>query len=212
MLEGVAVYLERGVLERALRQFRQAAGPDSRLAISMSIDSDAHDPEVAVQVPGSCGRNRRACPADPRTRRGGRAPCEHRVAGARRGSRRRAAPLDEDGDEDSDEDSDEAAQQRRRSVGLLLAKVMPAQGLVLEGALSDHCKCRGFRAVRHPDRVLRHGLGPAGSGHCKLPEETVAETRERVCWRAPGATETVPPPEVQLVIDAVVGQLAGKEL
>ena len=45
----------------------------------------------------------------------------------------------------------------------------------------------------------------------ELPEETEAETRERVCWRAPGASETAPPPEVQVVIDAVLDQLAGKD-
>jgi methyltransferase (TIGR00027 family) len=36
LLEGVAVYLEPAVLERVLRQFRQVAGPGSRLAISVS--------------------------------------------------------------------------------------------------------------------------------------------------------------------------------
>jgi methylated-DNA-[protein]-cysteine S-methyltransferase len=53
---------------------------------------------------------------------------------------------------------------------------------------------------------------PGGIVGLNLPEGTAAHTVERVRWRAPGATETVPPPEVQLVIDAVVGQLNGKEL
>src|ERR1700678_468600 len=46
LLEGVAVYLELDVLERALREFREVAGPDSRLAISLSVVSGAHDPEA----------------------------------------------------------------------------------------------------------------------------------------------------------------------
>ena len=37
LLEGVAVYLEPAVLERVLGQFRQVAGPGSRLAISVSV-------------------------------------------------------------------------------------------------------------------------------------------------------------------------------
>jgi methylated-DNA-[protein]-cysteine S-methyltransferase len=52
--------------------------------------------------------------------------------------------------------------------------------------------------------------GPTGVRALQLPEETAAETREQVCWRAPGAIEAVPPPQVQAVIDAVVDQLAGK--
>jgi len=42
LLEGIAVYLEPAVLEAVLGQFRQVAGPGSRLAISMSL-SRAHD-------------------------------------------------------------------------------------------------------------------------------------------------------------------------
>jgi methyltransferase (TIGR00027 family) len=42
LLEGVAVYLEPAVLEAVLEQFRQVAGPASRLAISVSL-SRAHD-------------------------------------------------------------------------------------------------------------------------------------------------------------------------
>jgi len=53
--------------------------------------------------------------------------------------------------------------------------------------------------------------GPEGVRAVELPEETAAETRKRVCLRTPGAKETTPPPQVQVVIEAVVGQLAGKE-
>ena len=42
LLEGVAVYLEPAVLETVLEQFRQAAAPGSRLAISVSLSRE-HD-------------------------------------------------------------------------------------------------------------------------------------------------------------------------
>ncbi len=42
LLEGVAVYLEPAVVEHVLDQFRQVAGPGSRLAISVSV-SGPHD-------------------------------------------------------------------------------------------------------------------------------------------------------------------------
>jgi len=120
LLEGVAVYLERGVLERALRQFRRAAGPGSRLAISMSIDGEAHDPEARARF-----REAVAAIGEP-----ARLTLELGEAVellASTGWQELAATdttdssVDEDSD-DSDEDSDEAAQQRRRSVGFLIAK------------------------------------------------------------------------------------------
>ena len=40
-VEGVAVYLDRPVLEALLRGLRQAAAPGSRLAISLSVDRGA---------------------------------------------------------------------------------------------------------------------------------------------------------------------------
>jgi methyltransferase (TIGR00027 family) len=43
-VEGVAVYLDRPVLERLLREMRDAAGPDSRLAISVSVSTDGAEP------------------------------------------------------------------------------------------------------------------------------------------------------------------------
>jgi len=43
LLEGVAVYLEPAVLERVLGQFRQVAGPGSRLAISVSLSRPRDD-------------------------------------------------------------------------------------------------------------------------------------------------------------------------
>ena len=39
LCEGVAVYLERDVLESLLRSLRAAAAPGSRLAISLSVDT-----------------------------------------------------------------------------------------------------------------------------------------------------------------------------
>lgn len=45
--EGVAVYLEAAVLERLLAQLRAAVGPDSRLAISLSVDGGG--PEEATR-------------------------------------------------------------------------------------------------------------------------------------------------------------------
>jgi O-methyltransferase involved in polyketide biosynthesis len=124
LLEGVAVYLERGVLERALRQFRQAAGPGSLLAISMSIESDAHDPEVrsrfreAVAAIGEPARLtlELAEAVELLASTEWQELAEVHATGSSAG---------EDNDEDGDEDGDDAAQQRRRSVGLLLAKVIP---------------------------------------------------------------------------------------
>ena len=43
LLEGVAVYLERAVLETVLEQFRQVAAPGSRLAISVSLSREHDD-------------------------------------------------------------------------------------------------------------------------------------------------------------------------
>src|SRR5215470_6249166 len=43
LLEGVAVYLDRAVLEDVLGQFRQVAGPGSRLAISVSLSRPRDD-------------------------------------------------------------------------------------------------------------------------------------------------------------------------
>jgi methyltransferase (TIGR00027 family) len=117
LLEGVAVYLERPVLERALRQFAQAAGPGSRLAISMSIDSDAHDPEVRSRF-----REAVAAMGEP-----ARLTLELDQAVellASTGWQELAEMTDTDGpsDDDGDEDGDEAAQERRRWAGLLIAK------------------------------------------------------------------------------------------
>jgi methylated-DNA-[protein]-cysteine S-methyltransferase len=70
----------------------------------------------------------------------------------------------------------------------------------------------GFALFDTPIGCCAIAWGPGGIRALDLPEETAAATAERVRWRAPGASETVPPPEVQLVIDAVVGQLSGKEL
>jgi methyltransferase (TIGR00027 family) len=117
LLEGVAVYLERPVLERALRQFAQAAGPGSRLAISMSIDSDAHDPEARSRF-----REAVAAMGEP-----ARLTLELDQAVellASTGWQELAEMTDTDGpsDDDGDEDGDEAAQERRRWAGLLIAK------------------------------------------------------------------------------------------
>jgi methyltransferase (TIGR00027 family) len=62
LLEGVAVYLEPTVLEVVLEQFRQVAGPGSRLAISVSL-SRVHDDgararfQAAVAVLGEPARS-----------------------------------------------------------------------------------------------------------------------------------------------------------
>src|SRR5580693_3270381 len=48
LLEGVAVYLEPGVLETVLEQFRQVAAPGSRLAISVSLSRD-HDKDARTR-------------------------------------------------------------------------------------------------------------------------------------------------------------------
>lgn len=69
----------------------------------------------------------------------------------------------------------------------------------------------GFSLFDTPIGCCAIAWGPGGIRALELPEETEAETRERVCLRAPGASETAPPPEVQLVIDAVMDHLAGKD-
>jgi len=121
LLEGVAVYLERAVLERALRQFAQAAAPDSYLAISMSIDSDAHDPEARA-------RFRDAVPAMGEPARLTLELDEAIELLASTGWQELAEVGATDGsdNEDSEEDSDEVAQQRRRWAGLLIAKTPAA--------------------------------------------------------------------------------------
>jgi methylated-DNA-[protein]-cysteine S-methyltransferase len=70
----------------------------------------------------------------------------------------------------------------------------------------------GFALFGTPIGRCAMAWGPGGILALNLPEETPAETAERVRLRAPGASEALPPPEVQLVIEAVVGQLSGKEL
>ncbi|HUC12861.1 MAG TPA: methylated-DNA--[protein]-cysteine S-methyltransferase [Acidimicrobiales bacterium] len=69
----------------------------------------------------------------------------------------------------------------------------------------------GFALFDTPIGCCAIAWGPGGIRALELPEETEAETRERVCLRTPGATETAPPPEIQVVIDAVAGQLGGKD-
>jgi methyltransferase (TIGR00027 family) len=125
LLEGIAVYLEREVLERALREFRQAAGPDSRLAISMSIDSEAHDAEArssfreAVAAVGEPARLtlELAEAIELLASTGWREIAEVEAT---------SRPADGDNDDDEDEDDDDALQLRRRSVGLLVAKAAEA--------------------------------------------------------------------------------------
>jgi methyltransferase (TIGR00027 family) len=115
LLEGVAVYLERSVLERALRQFAQAAGPDSRLAISMSIDSEGHDPEAR-------SRFREAVAAMGEPARLTLELGEAIELLASTGWQELAATDASGSSADDDEDGDDAAQERRRWAGLLIAK------------------------------------------------------------------------------------------
>jgi methyltransferase (TIGR00027 family) len=115
LLEGVAVYLERSVLERALRQFAQAAGPDSRLAISMSIDSEGHDPEAR-------SRFREAVAAMGEPARLTLELGEAIELLASTGWQELAATDASGSSADDDEDGDDAAQERRRWAGLFIAK------------------------------------------------------------------------------------------
>jgi methyltransferase (TIGR00027 family) len=115
LLEGVSVYLERSVLERALRQFAQAAGPDSRLAISMSIDSEGHDPEAR-------SRFREAVAAMGEPARLTLELGEAIELLASTGWQELAATDASGSSADDDEDGDDAAQERRRWAGLLIAK------------------------------------------------------------------------------------------
>jgi methylated-DNA-[protein]-cysteine S-methyltransferase len=70
----------------------------------------------------------------------------------------------------------------------------------------------GFALFGTPIGCCAIAWGPGGIRALGLPEETADETRERVRLRAPGASEAVPPPEVQRVIEAVAGQLSGEEI
>jgi methyltransferase (TIGR00027 family) len=117
LLEGVAVYLDRPVLERALRQFAQAAGPDSRLAISMSIDSDAHDPEARSRF-----REAVAAMGEPARLTLELDEAIELLASTGWQELAEMAATAGSADEDSEEDSDEAAQDRRRWAGLLIAR------------------------------------------------------------------------------------------
>jgi methyltransferase (TIGR00027 family) len=118
LLEGVAVYLERAVLERALRQFAQAAAPGSRLAISISIDSEAHDPEARARF-----RDAVAAMGEPARLTLGLDEAIALLASTGWQELAEVTATDGSTDEDSEEDSDEAAQQRRRWAGLLIAKI-----------------------------------------------------------------------------------------
>jgi methylated-DNA-[protein]-cysteine S-methyltransferase len=70
----------------------------------------------------------------------------------------------------------------------------------------------GFALFATPIGLCAIAWGPEGIRALGLPEETAAESAERVRWRTPGATEKVPPREVQGVIDAIVGQLSGQDV
>jgi methyltransferase (TIGR00027 family) len=122
LLVGVAVYLELDVLERALREFREVAGPDSRLAISLWVVSGAHDPEARSRFQETV-----AAMGEPV-----RSSMEFDDAIAflaRTGWRELAnVPSRADGggaDEQPDADEAAAGRQRRRSVGLLVAEPAP---------------------------------------------------------------------------------------
>ena len=109
LLEGVAVYLERPVLEAVLSQFRQVAGAGSRLAISVSLSGGGYDEAARARFQAwvaSMGEPARstldAAEAEELLARAG----WHLVA-------------------DSDHNDQEAAASRRRSAGLLTASVAP---------------------------------------------------------------------------------------
>lgn len=67
----------------------------------------------------------------------------------------------------------------------------------------------GFALFETPIGCCAIAWGPSGIRALELPEKTRAATRERVCVRSPGASESSPPAAVQLVIDAVVDLLKG---
>jgi methyltransferase (TIGR00027 family) len=119
LLEGVAVYLELDVLERALREFRAVAGPDSRLAISLSVVAGAQGSEARLRFQETV-----AAMGEPV-----RSSMEFTDAIdflARTGWRELAnAPTpgeDADSDEELDADEATARSQRRRTAGLLVAE------------------------------------------------------------------------------------------
>ena len=78
LLEGVAVYLERPVLERVLAAFRQVAADGSELAMSGSTGTAT--PQAARPLPAAGGRARRAHPVAVHPRPGPRPPRGGRLA------------------------------------------------------------------------------------------------------------------------------------
>jgi methyltransferase (TIGR00027 family) len=111
LLEGVAVYLEPAVVDAVLDQFRQAAGPGSRLAISVSLSGESD--------------------------RGGRAGFQASVAARGEPARSgfaadeaegilaRAGWLVTKGSQGSDDPDAAARRKRLRSIGLLTASAGP---------------------------------------------------------------------------------------
>ena len=81
LLEGVAVYLEPAVLEDVLGQFRQIAGPGSRLAISVSLSRPRDDGARADSRPWWPRWGNRP---DPRSRPARPKPCWRGPAGGSR--------------------------------------------------------------------------------------------------------------------------------
>src|SRR6516165_885775 len=162
LLEGVAVYLEPAVLERVLVQFRQVAGPGSRLAISVSVSRPHGDLararfQAAVAALGEPARS---------TFEAGQAEALLAWTGwylvAARDDDQHAAARDDDQQAAARDDDQQAAarRERLRAVGLLLAGAGPAT------AAPPQARRRRDPAARPPgaDRHLQGGR-QVGTGH-----------------------------------------------
>ena len=77
LFEGVAVYLERPVIERVLAEFREVTPVGSLLAISVSIGGATS--QTRASVPGAGGRDGRAGPHGAHLRPGRRSPVRRRL-------------------------------------------------------------------------------------------------------------------------------------
>jgi methyltransferase (TIGR00027 family) len=115
LLEGVAVYLEPAVLESVLRQFREVAAADGRLAISVSVSGKRDTPSRARF------RATVAAMGEPARSTFDAAEAEDLLAST--GWRIMTGHDDSDGPEAAAEASNRSA--RRRSAGLLMASAAP---------------------------------------------------------------------------------------
>jgi methyltransferase (TIGR00027 family) len=162
LLEGIAVYLEPAVLESVLGQFRQVAGPGSRLAISVSRSRPRDD--------GARARFQAAVAALGEPARSTFEAGEAEALLARTGWRTAAVP--DDGPQAA------ARRERLRAAGLLLASAGPAptdrpqpprgtlplSALLSQALIAFTIEFDNEAEHRLPHRTTSHGRSGHGDG------------------------------------------------